>query len=264
MIRSRRQAGFTLTELMIAVMLGMSVISSVLVGYLATYSGSVNTLANSKLSQDMTTLMDVMINDIRRAGYSNNPAVATSPSSNTFSQVDVTALEVYPAVDSNAQVSTIGNGPCLVYSYDANRDGAVGTDELFGFRLNAGAVETRTFSDPADPDNPDTCKTASNTWVKLTDPNFMTVTTLNFNLDESECLNTREPDLVDNDADGTVDEADEGDCYDLPLPIATSGNITVETRQVEITLTANLTSDAFVHMSMLQNVTVRNDWVRIR
>lgn len=241
-------------------MLGMSVISSVLVGYLATYSGSINTLANSKLSQDMTTLMDVMVNDVRRAGYSNNPAVAINPSNNAFSLIDVTALEVYPTVDSNAQVTTIGNGTCIVYSYDANRNGAVGADELFGFRLNAGVVQTRTLGDQADPD---TCATANNTWVDLTDSDFMTVTTLNFSLAQSEYLNTREPDLVDNDADGTVDNLAESDCY-APLHVATSGNITVETRQVDITLTANLTSDSFVRMSMTQSVRVRNDWVRVR
>lgn len=240
---------------MITVALGMSVISSVLIGYLATYSGSVNTLANSKLTQEMTTLMNVMVEDIRRAGYSNN--TVSTAAANPFNDTATTALAVFNNMTSNTLQAGTGSGSCILYSYDRDQDGVVDANELFGFRLNAGVVEMRTTGVPA---NAPTCAGVGQ-WAELTDAGFMNVTTLTFSLAASECLNGREPDTVDNDGANGVDDVAEVDCYAMA---PATGNITVETRQVTITLAAELTNDAFVRMSMTQNVRVRNDMVRIR
>src|SRR5687767_5472723 len=133
---------------MIAIMLGMSVISSVLLGYLATYSGSVSTLANSKLNQEMTTLMNLMGEDIRRAGY--NGIVLDDPSTNVFNQFNTlsnTALEIFDNMTANNQVlptALTPIGTCIVYTYDRNGSGTVENTELFGFRRTAtGVVEMR-------------------------------------------------------------------------------------------------------------------------
>ncbi len=256
-MHKKSQSGFTITELMITIGLSLSVISSVLIGYLATYTSSMDTLAASKLNQDMSAMMNLMVSELRRAGYSG--VVPTTPASNLFTALDNTALEVFNDMTLNAQQAATGSGSCIVYSYDMDADGVVDTAELAGFRLTtAGVVQMRTAGNTADPD---TCASASNTWTDLTDPNFITVTTLTFNLVNSECLNTREPDLVDNDADTTVDEASEADCY---ASATTTGDITVETREITITLTATLTNDTFVRLTQSQNVRVRNDWVRVR
>jgi type IV pilus assembly protein PilW len=260
MLRKRRQAGFTITELMVTIGLSMGVISSVLVGYLATYTSSMNTLAGSKLNQDISALMSLMVSELRRAGYTG--ALLDNPTLNTFNIVDNTALEVFDNMTSNTQASANGSGSCIVYSYDADEDGVVDANELLGFRLNAGVVQMRTSRNTADPD---TCATAANTWVDLTDIGFITVSTLTFDLAGSVCLNTREPDGMDSDDAGTdIDNAEEYDCYLVPLPTAGSGDITVETRQIGITLTANLSSDSFVRISQTQNVRVRNELVRSR
>lgn len=256
-----RQNGFTLTELMITVALSLSVISSVMVGYLGTYSGSMSTLNSSKLNQEMSALMSLMIADIRRAGFDGAVAPGDLPTANVFNTIDNTALEVFDSMNSNTQVAATGSGSCIVYTYDADQDGTVDATELIGFRLNAGVVQMRTVGNVADPD---TCASANNTWTDLTDSDFITVTTLNFDLSGSMCLNTREPDLIDNDGDGAIDNPQEGDCYDAPLPVAASGNITVETRQVDITLVGNLTDDSFTRLSQVQSVRVRNDLIRIR
>ncbi|MGB4248412.1 MAG: prepilin-type N-terminal cleavage/methylation domain-containing protein [Pseudohongiellaceae bacterium] len=255
------QSGFTLTELMITVALSLTVISSVMIGYLGTYSGSMSTLNSSKLNQEMSALMSMMVADIRRAGFDGAVVPGDMPTANLFNTVDNTALEVFDSMSGNTQVAATGSGSCIVYTYDADQDGVVDANELLGFRLNAGVVQMRTVGDIADPD---TCASSNNTWTDLTDADFITVTTLSFDLSASMCLNTREPDLLDNDADGTVDNAEEADCYDAPLPVAASGDITVETRQVDITLGGNLTADAFTRLSQAQSVRVRNDLVRIR
>ena len=256
-----KQSGFTLAELMISTALGLSVISSVLIGYLATYTSTVNTLAASRLSQELNTLMSVMVSDIRRSGYWGSPTAATNSAYNIFNEVDNTALEVFDNMTDNNQVGVHGNGSCIVYAYDAVEDGMVEAEELVGFRLNGGVVQMRTSGDVT---NPDTCATTGNTWVDLTDSTLVNVTALDFDLSKSTCLNTREPDSVDNDSNGTVDNAEEYDCYDAPLPTAGSGDITVETRVISITLTGNLVNDSFVNMSLNDEVRVRNDLVRVR
>ena len=256
-----RQLGFTITGLMITVALGLSVISSVVLGYLATYKGSMNTLANSKLTQEMNSMMDLMGNELRRAGYSAETTIATTPASNSFNTVNSSALAVYNSMTSNTKQGSTGSGSCIVYSYDMDSDGVVDANELSGFRLTTGGVvQLRTAGNTA---APDTCATASNNWSDLTDPGFMTVSALTFSLSASKCLNTREPDSVDSDANGAVDNASEADCY-TNVPTSGSGNITVETRVVTITITANLTNDSFVRQSISDTVRVRNDWVRVR
>ncbi len=254
-MRNSNQSGFTLTELMIAVALGMSVISSVLLGYLATYSGSISTLANSKLSQDMTTLMNVMIEDIRRAGY--DATLTSDPTDNPFSELDNTALAVFDGMVP-AKVGPQASGDCVVYSYDRNENGAVEATELFGFRLNVDVVEMRSGGDP---DAAETCDEGSPEWNPLTDADFMTVSTLTFSLANSACLNTSEPDDDDDDLDGTKDNDPEDDCYVIAPDV---DDVTVETRQLDITLEGNLTNDTFVQLSLRQFVRVRNDIVRIQ
>lgn len=256
----QRQAGFTITELLVTVALGLSVISSVMVGYLATYKGSMGTLAASKLGQDLNTTMALMVSELRRAGFTSETAVLDSPADNSFNVVDVTALEIYNTVASNTQQSATGSGSCIVYSYDVDEDAVVDANELAGFRLNNGVVQMRTAGDTT---NPDTCASADNTWSDLTDDDLLTVTELTFDLSASKCLNTREPDTVNNDADASTDEVDEADCY-TNVPTAGSNDITVETRQISITLEGNLTNDSFTRLELTETLRVRNDWVRVR
>ena len=200
-----------------------------------------------------------MISELRRAGDSG--VVPTTPATNLFALTDNTALEVFNNMTSNTQQAATGSGSCIVYSYDIDEDGVVDAAELAGFRLTTtGVVQMRTSGNAADPDS---CASTSNTWSDLTDQDFITVSNLTFDLANSECLNTREPNTIDDDGDAVTDEADEADCY-TSVPTAGSGNITVETREITITLTANLTNDTFVRLTQSQNVRVRNDMVRVR
>ncbi|MDG2174921.1 MAG: prepilin-type N-terminal cleavage/methylation domain-containing protein, partial [Gammaproteobacteria bacterium] len=153
----KSQAGFTITEMLISIALSLSVMSSVMVGYLATYTSSMDTLAASKMNQDINAVMALMISELRRSGYSGDAATATNPTTNVFNQVDNTAMEVFDSVASNVQMVTdLANGwintggspaatqgTCIVYAYDADEDGVVDTEELGGFRLNNGAVDFR-------------------------------------------------------------------------------------------------------------------------
>ncbi len=258
---NNRQAGFTLTELLISTTLSLGVISAVLVGYVATSTSTMNTMAASKLNHEMTTMMSLMANDIRRAGYWGALAASSEPLNNPFNVVGQTALTVFDSATGNNAAGVTGNGTCIVFAYDLNMDGTVNANELMGYRLNNGVVQMRTSGTPG---SNATCAAIGNTWEDLTDSAHVTVTSLNFDLVDSVCINTREPDEVDNDANGVIDNPEEIDCYRVPLPVAASGDVTVETRQVRITVTGTLVEDSFVRVTQSQIIRVRNELVRVR
>ena len=250
----------SLIEVMIGIVIGLIILAGVTNIWLTTIVSSADTLKQSKLNQEMTTLLSVMSNDIMRAGITGNLNY-TNPQLNAFSQVNDTALEVIDNLTDNAQVTWANaatGGSCIVFAYDRNLDGVVDNNEVVGFRLNNGAVEMRQNVVGADRDS---CATADGTWLPVTDPRVITITTLNFAFDNSECINTREPNNIDEDGDGTVDNAAEMNCY-TQVPNNGSGDVTVETRQIDITLAGQLINDASVNLNMTESVRIRNDFVR--
>jgi prepilin peptidase dependent protein B len=201
--------------------------------------------------------MSLMSNDIRRAGYNGKHHI--SYEQNPFNTHGDTALTVFGNMTSEQQEGPRGRGSCIVFAYDSDQDGAVTASELIGFRLNKGVVEMRTAGNRSAPNS---CADSGNTWMALTDPGFIKVDKLDFDLADSTCLNTREPDRSDNDGDGVEDNRGEYDCYADPQPLAGSRDITIEVRQLIIALTGALTDDAFVRMTLTQQIRVRNDLLR--
>jgi prepilin peptidase dependent protein B len=259
------QSGLTLIELLISMLLGVVLLaaaSSVLLTNLATSSASVT---SSRLNEELMTLMSVMVQDIRRAGYSGDAGIVTDPTQNDLNIVGETALAIQPSIaDPDSDDATLGS--CILYTYDANGDGLLDDQDIVGFRLDddRGVVQMRQQGDVAANTEHDTCDNADDTWLDLTDGNLIRVTALTFNSAASACLNAREPDGVDNDGNGTIDNDEEADCYDLPLPTDESGDITVETREILVSLEGGLANDPDVRVAVEQSVRVRNDLVRVR
>ncbi|GAA5526171.1 hypothetical protein Maes01_02766 [Microbulbifer aestuariivivens] len=259
-MRLRKQRGLTLVELMISLTVGLVVIGAGSTVYVTTAVKSGSAIASSRLNQELMTLMSIMVLDIRRAGYWADAAV--NPTQNPFSEPDVTALAVRPSIADPVAAAT--SGQCILFAYDADDDGILDNDNLFGFRLNNGVVQMRRNGDVVANARHDHCNDAEDNWQDVTDGNLFTVTDLTFDSSPSQCLNMREPDGVDSDGDGTVDNQEEEDCYQLPLPAAGSGDITVETREVVVNIAAQLTDDPDVRVQVAQSVRVRNDLLRER
>ena len=99
------------------------------------------------------------------------------------------------------------------------------------------------------------------TWEDITDGDVISVDTLTFSLENSVCINTREPNDIDDDGSAGTDDTAEMNCYDINQE-PDSGDITTETLQITINITASLVSDSDVKMNMSQVVRVRNDRVR--
>jgi prepilin peptidase dependent protein B len=255
MVRMNGQRGFTLVELMLAMALGVIVIGSVTGIYVGTVVSSRDTLASSKLNQELATLMTVMSNDIRRAGYWGGAVTGGTfnpPSDNPFSQATgtFTALVVKDAANNTLAANDATGGPCILYSYDApgGTSGVLDDADILGFRLNNGVVQMRVSGDTTANARHDSCNDADDSWQALTDAQTIEVTTLNFVLENSRCLN------LDDDANPN--------CYAI-VPTAGSGNTTVETRQVRISLAGRLAGDNSVRAHLTQDVRVRNDLVRV-
>lgn len=257
-----KQKGLTLIELLVSMILGIVVVGGVTTAYVSISTSASNTLTQNKLAQQLSSITTLMTRDIRRAGFRGNqtPADLLEPSTNVFNLANDTALEVHTA--GNVQVANQGAGPCILYAYDRDQDGILDNPEITGFRLNAGAIQMRTSGDTVANAVHDSCNDADDTWTNLSDPTAVTVTNLTFSLAGSECLNTREPDGLDNDGANGIDDAAEADCYVQPA-VAGSGDITVETRQITITVAGQAVANANTSANITQDVRARNDLVRI-
>jgi prepilin peptidase dependent protein B len=261
------QAGASIIELLVSVAIGLVIAASLFGVYVASSVNSTRILKTSKLNQELTTLMTVMVNDIRRAGYWFNTN-GDRPQSNPFAVPDATLLTVIADSTSTTSEGGQGAGECILFSYDANIDdqleaGDIDGDgdqdyEIFGFRLNNGAVEMLQMGENAAHGND--CTDATGNWLALTDRDTVAVDALEFSLADSECLNTSEPDGEDDDGDSVPDNSGEFDCFNTPPD---PGDINVHTRMVRIRLDGSLVSDPASTISLDQSVRVRNEFVTV-
>ena len=257
----KKQAGMTLIELMIGMLVGLFIVGGVISVYVAVAASSGDTLKQSRLNQEMSAIMNVMSNDIRRAGYWSD-AAGSQPQDNPFAQYnttandDSTALEVRDAV-ADVFISDTASGSSIIYSYDTDEDDSLDAGDRLGFRWRGAgnALEMRTGGTIAD-----SC--TNGTWVAVNNTNSITINALTFDLANSRCINSSEPDEEEDGGDaGVLDDGPEYDCY-VVTPDADEA--TTEIREVNIILQAELATDSLVSASMTQTVRVRNDLVRIR
>jgi len=245
---NRKQKGFTLIEIMIALMLGLIVIGGTISIYISTIRSSTDITNSARLNYDLDSAMQLMVNDIRRAGYWGGAIAGSDAETNPFTQGNAN-IQISNYTDADGVVHPDG---CIVYSYDANGSGAntlndltddVDENEFFGFRLDRGAVWMRSTVDidgsGGSVEDPTNCDDDSD-WSRIIDENKIEITALSFSNANYKCLNV----FLAND------------CTSTPL---ISGNIAVETRQIGIILTGNVLNDAPVTKSLLGIVKVRND-----
>lgn len=268
MIAGRRQEGLTLVEVLVGLVVGIIVIGGATVLYVSSVRGGNDALLSSKLNQEVGALMTVMGNDIRRAGFWG-AAMGGRPDQNPFNLPGETALIVRDDMNANLVQPPTGQGSCIAYTYDAtydpaNASGVVEANDLFGFRLNGTVVQMRQSGvvDGAACVGGTCTSCANGVWQDVTDPAQIEITGLNFDLANSQCLNAAEPNDADDNGDGTIDGIAELDCY-VTIPTIGSGNITLETREVTISVTGRLTGDPTVQASATQSVRVRNATLRI-
>lgn len=171
-INKVKQKGFTLVELMIALVINMIVLAALISIFVYNLQAYRKILNVNRLHQELQTAMNVMASDIRRAGYWANASndIGLDQNNNPF-------------MASGADISVGGTGnSCILFTYDHDQNGSLPSigsssdDERYGYRLSNQALQSRpwgaTFS----------CAAAANNWNNITDTNVIQITALTFTL----------------------------------------------------------------------------------
>jgi prepilin peptidase dependent protein B len=181
----RGARGFSLVELMVAMVAGLIVLGAAVVFTVTSMRSYSENILSSKLTQELRTSMNLVVRELRRAGHDSTSVtrVLTTTSASTFDDL---------AVD----------GDCITYEYD-RQVGADGPDatEIRGFRLNedTGTLQLNASGAAIDCDN-------DADWEDITDPEVVTITKFEPVMVESTfCSQIAERDL---DGDDVIDEYD--------------------------------------------------------
>ncbi|RJG51272.1 PilW family protein [Motilimonas pumila] len=149
---ARGQAGFSLVELMIAMVLGLLVLGMMLSLYTTSMVNNNKINSLGRLNLEVKSLVELMSRDIRRAGYWSGAGAAALSSgfaNNAYnSQADTTALQVS------------SDKTCITFAYDMNDSGdAPDANEYVGYKLHQGGIYIRSGNS--------NCASQSN-WTLLT------------------------------------------------------------------------------------------------
>lgn len=227
-----RQRGFSLTELMVGSTVGLLVIAGALQLYVVNLRATSDTLRLSRLNQELRGTLDLLTNDLRRAGYWAFTPGSATPLDNPF-QASGNDLQL-------GQSTGEADHSCILYSYDVNSDLLVGVGpsgtpgpsastsnlEQFGFRLRSGQIQMRNGGSPFN------C--TSGNWQAVTDADT-DITALQFMLQES-CINL----------------------LDVEQP-CTAGEPGMLRRTIGITIRAQSRSDTAITHQLTNSVTLAND-----
>jgi len=257
-----RQAGVTLVELMISIVLGLLLLAAATAMTTTSMVMNGETLKSVKLNQDLDAVIQVMVNDIRRAGYTGG---------------------VFDFAD-NEDLNIVSSS-CVLYAYDQSQNGTLDTSEKFGFKLLNSEIYMRTeCADGA------TCATSctAGTWVPLTDSARITITGLSLSSVDSKCLSitddanvasgtnennywvttsagaTQFPCMATAGTNLTTYVMDADGVYDSGTFVAPqSGDRLIGRRQVNVQIAGHLTNDNSMVKSQQVGINVRNDDIRV-
>ncbi|MDZ7858394.1 hypothetical protein [Sphaerotilus sp.] len=178
--------GWSLVELMLAIGLGLLLLTVVLHLVSGHVEEQRRLLLESRLTQDLRTAVEMIARDVRRSGYWADVSGGVWDSSRPTA-----------TLTANPYRGAVLNGPAAApwlgygYSRDLTENHISSNQEKFGLRLNTSAqvIEWRLSGSAVAPDERDH-------WQALTDPALMRVTRLSIRLDEvrhsllAHCPNT--------------------------------------------------------------------------
>lgn len=263
MIDKPRQSGLSLIEMMIGLSIGLIIVAAAMSVYVSTIQGQADNTKITRLNQDLRAMMDIMVRDIRRAGF-----VTSAPSVNYLS---LQANPFFNSTTSNATTDiTIHNSAtCIVYSYNRDNDAPVVVDnnERLGFRLNdGGEMEMRSTGS--------TNENCTNTsWESITEPEVeivslvftlsstpLNVTSMATDTDGDQCMDGDDADPVLASPSCASGNYGNGECdTGESCNICTTGQACLYVRKVSISMTGRLRDDPNVTQTVGDQIKVRND-----
>lgn len=232
MSKRKKQTGFTMVELMVSSIIGLITLAGVMTFFTNTVQSNSDGLKEVRLNQELRALMDVMVRDIRRAGYWRN---ANGIDPNIYA--------------TNEHAINIQNDNCITYAYDdfqarnsdANR---VQDTDAAGFRLINNTLKIRRRSALCDSDR---------NWESISDDKSLKITKLEFSLNNI-CNNISSPLQPINSRRGCLAGGGPG------LLLAPETNDALANMNVvTVVLRGELVSDPSVaSMDIVENIAVRN------
>ncbi len=229
-----RNSGFTLVELMIAMTMSLIVLSSALGFFGLSSKASSDAIQMARVGYDMRSAMDLMVGDLRRAGYwSQSQNMMTSGATNPF-----TSGENDIVIGGATGEST---SSCITYSWDFEADGVVhdgsGSEvsDRFGFRLKGGNLEMRRGGTGA-------LNCDEGDWILVNDERSTVITGLSFSNAKNKCLNSNTSPVQDCSASTPI-----------------SGDTLVRIRQIDIQVTSQSANDSDAVRTLANSVRVRNN-----
>lgn len=167
--RIKQQRGYSLIEMMVALVLSSVVMGGMLTIFFNSLKHSSSANDIGKLDQQLHSVMHLISSDVRRAGYWAN---AHTSNSNPF------------MVTGSTDITVNAGNNCVLLTYDADGDGSLPSiasgsdDERYGYRLINNIIQYRPWGADFN------CSAADSAWQNLTDSNVIKIT--QFNVSKSE------------------------------------------------------------------------------
>jgi prepilin peptidase dependent protein B len=212
-----KQQGFTLTELLVTLVINAVLFAALMSIFLANLTHYRKAINQDRLYQQLQSAMNLMANDIRRAGYWSNAQndIGLHQNNNPF-------------MSASTDLSINGSGDCILFTYDRNGTGTLPSisstidDDRYGYRVTNQILQVRP------PGAQFACSASSSNWDNLTDSNVLRITNLNFSPNH--------------------------------ITITTGpGSRGITIRNVTISITGQLASDASISKTLTQQVRIQND-----
>jgi type IV pilus assembly protein PilW len=264
MNRSHVQTGLTLVELMMGMLIGIIVVGGGISVFSLSVKGQSDNIKLTRLNQDLRSMMDIMVRDIRRAGF-----VTSDPTTNLSSLLDNPFTDD-TTVGATTDLAVHNSNTCIVYAYNRNDDTptTISSNERLGFkRVNTELRMRQTGSTNENCDN--------SRWQNITEAE-VEITNLQFTLTTSP-LNVSSM-IEDDDTDGVVEASDtdgipygdddnNGVCDIAEVcntcnrgsPAVAGDPACLYIRKIAITLEGRLASDDTVTQTITTQTRIRND-----
>jgi prepilin-type N-terminal cleavage/methylation domain-containing protein len=179
-----RQAGFSLIELMVALVAGLIVSAAVVAFTMSSFRSNGEYVLSTRLTQELRNSLDLVVRDLRRAGYDEGAlgTLATGEMS-PFSAMDIDGECILYGYDRNSptgsgfapHVVDVNNGEVrglrrVEADYEGNTVGVI------EYAISGDDTKPECGGDPADYDQfPPQCNDDSH-WCPLSDPAILNIT----------------------------------------------------------------------------------------
>jgi type IV pilus assembly protein PilW len=214
--------GLSIVELLVGMAIGLFILAGSSALFVANIASSRRLALETRINQDLRATMDLITRDLRRGAYWGNALEGT--------RANATQANPYAAVT----LTPATNPSQILYSYtrDTTENNSLDNNEVFGFRLSAGAIQMCMGGSSA---------SSCNNWQTLSNTDILRISALSIAPTETTI------DLRAACATNCTDTALAPSCPRIRI------------RSYNITLTGSATSDAALSRTLRSQVRLRND-----